>query len=305
MELNTPATAWTNKVKCVVREFVGGGVLIEPYPSREGEGVWLPHGAKPVAEINERPKPSLTPEQEEKSFHPGYEYIFKEPFEPALELTKGGVVESGVYVQRKVASSLAPLDPGTPETDNLVYHVLRVPEYRTEGVLIRFLEAAFAPMTTPEQMRIHGPSKLKLYAPDIIRKRARKVLARIARYGEAAVPKNTLDLVTWSELSPDELARPLESALMDSARAGRKARRTTRHFKNCKQCDVRFLAKRADQDFHSAKCGLRWRRTHPDDRRNCTASPGAIENIGDKQGVFVVPPVMAVSGMEQVSGQNS
>ena len=76
------------------------------------------------------------------------------------------------------------------------------------------------------------------------------------------------------------------------------------HFKNCKQCDIRFLARRADQDFHSAKCALRWRRSHPDDRRNCAASRGAIENIGDNRAVFAVPPVMAVSGIEQVCAQN-
>jgi len=32
----------------------------------------------------------------------GYEYIFKEPFEPTIELTRDGIIESGVYVRRKI-----------------------------------------------------------------------------------------------------------------------------------------------------------------------------------------------------------
>jgi hypothetical protein len=187
-------------------------------------------------------------------------------------------------------------------TDSLVYRVLRSQENRTERVLVEFLEATFAPMLTEEQIRIHGRSKL--LTPESFQKRARKLLARIARYGESAVPKDSLELVSWSELTADERAMPLEAISTRSAVTRRKPRRTTRHFKNCKQCDIRFLAKRADQDFHSAKCGLRWRRSHPDDRRNCTEPLGAIENTEVKQGVFVVPPVLAVSGIEQVSGQN-
>jgi hypothetical protein len=247
------------------------------------------------------------------------EYVLKEPFEPSIQLTKDGLVPSGVYIKRKIAVSTPTSGTSVThqgneqgieqefgtratETDSLVYHVLRVPEYRIESVLVRFLEAAFAVMLSPEQVRIHG--ERKLHTPDIIRKRARKLLARMAQYGESAVPKNVLDLIAWSELSVNEQAQPVEAISTRDAKAGRKARRTTRHFKNCKQCDIRFLAKRADQDFHSAKCGLRWRRSHPDDRRNCTEPLGAIENTEVKQGVFVVPPVLAVSGIEQVSGQN-
>ncbi len=37
----------------------------------------------------------------------GYEYIFKEPFEPTIELTKDGIIESGVYVRRKVVLDIA------------------------------------------------------------------------------------------------------------------------------------------------------------------------------------------------------
>jgi hypothetical protein len=37
----------------------------------------------------------------------GYKYIFKEPFEPTIELTKDGIIESGVYVQRKVVADIA------------------------------------------------------------------------------------------------------------------------------------------------------------------------------------------------------
>lgn len=175
-------------------------------------------------------------------------------------------------------------------TDSLVYRVLRAQEYRTESILVRFLEAAFAVMLSPEQVRLHG--ERKLHTPDIIRKRARKLLARIARYGESAVPKDSLELVSWSDLTADERAMPLEAILIRSTGA-RKARRTTRHFKHCKQCDSRFLAKRSDQEFHTPKCRLRWNRAHPAETGNCTEPSGAIENVGVNEGKFAVCPVAA------------
>ncbi len=58
--------------------------------------------------------------QEEKPFHPGYEYIFKEPFEPALELTKAGIIESGVYVRREVAKP-APIPPEKRQIPKLIF----------------------------------------------------------------------------------------------------------------------------------------------------------------------------------------
>jgi hypothetical protein len=37
----------------------------------------------------------------------GYEYVFKEPFDPTIELTRDGIVESAVYVGRKVVGDIA------------------------------------------------------------------------------------------------------------------------------------------------------------------------------------------------------
>jgi hypothetical protein len=61
-------------------------------------------------------------------------------------------------------------------TDSLVYRVLRSPEHRTEEVLVRFLGAAIIPAPPMET----------------IRKRARKLLAMIARHGDSAIPRNTI-----------------------------------------------------------------------------------------------------------------
>jgi hypothetical protein len=41
-------------------------------------------------------------------------------------------------------------------------------------------------------------------------------------------------------------------------------------------------------DFHNPKCGLRWRRAHPDDRRTCTGHLGATDNTEVSEGVFTV-----------------
>ncbi len=48
----------------------------------------------------------------------GREYIFKEPFEPTIELTKDGIIESGVYVRRKVVADIAHGRVNTPKTDH-------------------------------------------------------------------------------------------------------------------------------------------------------------------------------------------
>jgi hypothetical protein len=46
----------------------------------------------------------------------GYEYIFKEPFEPTIELTKDGIIDSGVYVRRKIVVDIAQDRVNAPET---------------------------------------------------------------------------------------------------------------------------------------------------------------------------------------------
>jgi hypothetical protein len=44
---------------------------------------------------------------------------------------------------------------------------------------------------------------------------------------------------------------------------GGKAPTVPRKFKVCKQCGTRFLAVRANQDFHAEKCKKRWHRANP------------------------------------------
>jgi len=46
------------------------------------------------------------PEPKERYFHAGQEYVFKEPFDPSIELTKDGIIESGVYVRRVAPTAL-------------------------------------------------------------------------------------------------------------------------------------------------------------------------------------------------------
>lgn len=46
--------------------------------------------------------PSESLPAKEVPFHRGFEYVLKSPFEPSIELTKDGIVESGVYVRREV-----------------------------------------------------------------------------------------------------------------------------------------------------------------------------------------------------------
>lgn len=168
-----------------------------------------------------------------------------------------------------------------PEPESLVHRVLHAPECRTEQILVRLLNAA---LTVPAQPQ------------EILRKRARKLLALMARRGDSAIPGNELDLVAWSVLSDADLARPLDEATeVTGAKQERNARRKTRHYKPCKQCGIRFLAKRTDQDFHAPKCGLRWRRNHTNDRRNCTEPSGTHINIGDNERVFAVPVETPVS----------
>ncbi len=46
----------------------------------------------------------------------GYQYILKEPFEPTIELTKDGIIESGVYVRRKIVVDIARDRVNAPKT---------------------------------------------------------------------------------------------------------------------------------------------------------------------------------------------
>jgi hypothetical protein len=116
-------------------------------------------------------------------------------------------------------------------TERLVYRILQSPEYRTLEIVTRFLEAAL-----PTADRKTLPA------------RAKNILDRMEKYGESGIPKNELDLVSWSDLEVTGIAVKGER------------RRKTRHFRPCKQCGVRFLSKRVSQEFHTPNCRVRWNR---------------------------------------------
>jgi hypothetical protein len=116
-------------------------------------------------------------------------------------------------------------------TDRLVYRILQTPEYRTLEIVTRFLEAAL-----PTADRKTLPA------------RAQNILDRMEKYGESGIPKNELDLVSWSDLEVTGIAVKGER------------RRKARHFRPCKQCGTRFLPKRVSQEFHTPNCRVRWNR---------------------------------------------
>ena len=149
-------------------------------------------------------------------------------------------------------------------TERLVYRVLQTPAYRTVEIFFRFLGKILLGSETPESLNT----------------RAHNVIDRISKYGDAAIPRDEWDLVLSSDL-----------AVTDGAisRPGKRKSRP-RHFKPCKQCGIRFLAKRSNQEFHAKKCAARWNRAHPpmdladpnsqDGARNCQTPSATRINIG-------------------------
>jgi len=97
------------------------------------------------------------------------------------------------------------------------------------------------------------------------RKMACKFLWIMKRSKSRWVPtRSCIDLTTLgAALTPEEERMPLDEMRelwsTEQVRT-QKERRVARHFKNCKQCGKRFLAKRTNQEFHAKKCGLRWNR---------------------------------------------
>jgi hypothetical protein len=149
-------------------------------------------------------------------------------------------------------------------TERLVYRILQTPAYRTVEIISRFLGKILMGPETPESLNI----------------RAQYVIDRISKYGDAAIPRDEWDLVLSSDL-----------AVADGAisRPGKRKSRP-RHFKPCKQCGTRFLARRSNQEFHTKKCAARWNRAHPpmdsadansqDGARNCQTPSVTRINIG-------------------------
>ena len=116
-----------------------------------------------------------------------------------------------------------------PGTESLIYRLMQTPEYRTEEIVSRLLDAALlSPRQTSEELH----------------RRAENILARINLYGASAIPKNEADLVSWSDLSVVGVKV-------------RSTERTPRKFKECLGCGRRFLAKRANNTTCSPKCRLR------------------------------------------------
>ena len=122
----------------------------------------------------------------------------------------------------------------------------------TEDIVTRLMEAAhIAPKQTAESCR----------------KMAVKFIYLRRRSKSKWIPtRSCIDLTTLgAALNADEEKLPLDDVRTmwntDAARTKQK-RTVPRHFKACKYCGARFLAKRVDQEFHTPKCKLRWNRAH-------------------------------------------
>jgi hypothetical protein len=108
------STGWSEAEEIIIAEGISEGISriqsIQRMRRRELERSVLSgfHAPKRPVEVKavevpvEVPEPSAVSAvmEEPRSFYFG-EYILKEPFEPSVELTKDGIIESGVYVKRK------------------------------------------------------------------------------------------------------------------------------------------------------------------------------------------------------------
>ena len=74
----------------------------------------------------------------------------------------------------------------------------------------------------------------------------------------------------------------------DAKAESTRRRHRTRHFKNCQQCQGRFLAKRSDQEFCKVRCRVRWNRSQSGVTDTCHDRSGTRVNIGENEGVFAV-----------------
>jgi hypothetical protein len=145
--------------------------------------------------------------------------------------------------------------------DDFVFRTLSDVNNQTEDVVTQMMMKAHIKPTPSEE---------------VCRKMAIKFLwilwnsrQKAAKHGQTSwIPtQSCVDLTTTgasltreeTQLSVDEM-RELWATGCD--RQPGKARKVSRHFKNCKQCSKRFLAKRANQEFHAKSCGLRWNRSN-------------------------------------------
>jgi hypothetical protein len=144
--------------------------------------------------------------------------------------------------EARVPEALRPLLPyvGQP-SPTLVRDILTIKENRTVPILATLLQLAATNVSDVE-------------------KRARKALAVIARSRREILPKDTVELASISGSSDREREQDAELILIGEQAAQPQKRRVARHYKNCKQCGSRFLPRRANHDFHSTKCRVRWNR---------------------------------------------
>jgi hypothetical protein len=158
------------------------------------------------------------------------------------------------------AKSKVESDHVADERNDYIFKLLSDTANQTEPVIIKLLEQSYI-ATRPSQ--------------DTLRKMAAKFLwlmhnsERIRGKGNGWVPtQSCVDLTTTgAALTPDEEEMSVDEVrelwAFDSGTVRRKSsRKAVRHFKNCRQCGKRFLAKRANQEFDTKKCGLRWNRAH-------------------------------------------
>jgi hypothetical protein len=180
--------------------------------------------------------------------------------------------------QTETHFELAKLTP--VERNDFVHRTLSDQSNWTEDVVAGLMEQAIVapnpitgtgspwcsrPATAEERQAFH----------DMCRKMACKFIwllnrsLRLNKPGENWIPtQSCVDLTTTgAALTREEEVLPIETMremwAADTAKP-RKTRNVARHFKRCKQCGVRFLATRANQEFHSPKCSLRYRRANPD-----------------------------------------
>jgi len=160
----------------------------------------------------------------------------------------------------------------TDEKNDFVFRTLSDVNNQNEAVIAGVMEQAIVapnPITgtgSPWSNRPATPEEKQSFS-DMCLKMAIKFLWILKRSRSRWIPtQSCVDLTTTgAALTRDEQAMSVDEIrelwTTDQVKI-RKTRHTRRHFKKCKQCDKRFLAKRANQEFCTKKCGLRWNRAN-------------------------------------------
>ena len=192
----------------------------------------------------------------------------------------------------EVLTMFDPTKLTTDEKHDFVFQTLSDASNRTEDVVAGLMEKAIVapnPLTgigSPWCSRPATPEEKQTFR-DKCRKMAVKFLwllqnsERIRGKGNGWVPtQSCVDLTTTgAALTADEQLMSVEEVrelwVFDRCSIRRKTnRRTVRHFKSCKQCGKKFLAKRSNQEFDSRRCGLRWNRVHASSRMMLETAQG-------------------------------